>query len=1224
MKTKTKSTLRSVLLLAAAAQLTSATAASYYWDTDGATVGAGGLSPNGTWADNSLFWSTDATGATVASAYTTLSTDDLFFSAGSNAIGAYTVTLTSTQNAKSLNFQEGNVTISGASGVITLGSGQSVNVGGGITATIGNNTSTTIADTNGLTKNGNGTLTLNGTLANTFTGGLNLNGGTLFVDNANLASGALLNTTNNVAFNGGNIIFRSRTSGSTDQTLGNMTVGAGGGSMLLNSNGSVRMGVALGTISATTAGGSMLLGVQIGAGTGAKQITTTSTNDATGILGGRIIWSTGTANTGYDFATITSGTSVGAYTAYTAIPNNSTTWGNAAGSTDTNNTSMSFSGTANVTSTLQGDFTTNTMKVTNTATGTNTQTIALNGKTLTLTSGGFVSATAKGLTISGGSLTAGNGSGSYDLVFFQGGTGGGQTTITSNIVDNGSNAVNFVKAGPGTTILNSAKSYTGNTYVNAGILDFVNFTPAGSGRNIYVAPGALVKFNSPSTALLNRIAQTDEEIGIVTTSNSSAAIDFSATGANLPNAFLAGGWFSNGAKNDNFTGTITPANNTYRIGFVGASGSFGMSSLLDGASNGLIVGGNNVILTNANTFGGETQVRTGASLLLANTLAMQNSALNLGVAGGPITGSFGLSRLAQNVVNDKLVTSATVGGLIGSRDLSAAYGGAYGNNAGFLNTIAVRGFTLNPAAGRSHTYTGAIANFARDMTITKTGAGTQQLGGNNSYSGDTTISDGVLSIGNANALGRGGSAGTSAGSTIVNSGGTLELNGTTGVVEPIILNGTGFGGNGALVNNSTTAASIVGGMASLQISNGGTYTTAPTVSLSGAGTGATATVQMGLTNASISISGGSGWVVGDLFTTSGGSGSGAVYEVTSVSSGAITGVNLVNGGSGYTSAPTGISKLTRTGTGAGTLTLSFNAANFAVAGLTVTNFGTGYDDTTTASFSAGGATATVQHSSVVLASNSSIGGSGDITIGAVVSQSGGARDLTKVGAGTLTLTAVNTYTGETKIDDGTLALDGTGSIASSSVITVGTGAGFNVSAVTGGWNLGAAQTLTGSGSVTGNATILGTHNAGVGVGSQAFTGDLTYADDSIFAWDINTSSTATGFDTVSVSGDLEAQSGSIFSVVLGPTAWSDMQDTGNAFWNTAFAVREWSMVSIFGANFTGSFASVTANQDVSPYGTFTINGSNLTWTAIPEPSTALGGLLLAAGLLRRRRRHVEA
>jgi hypothetical protein len=36
-------------------------------------------------------------------------------------------------------------------------------------------------------------------------------------------------------------------------------------------------------------------------------------------------------------------------------------------------------------------------------------------------------------------------------------------------------------------------------------------------------------------------------------------------------------------------------------------------------------------------------------------------------------------------------------------------------------------------------------------------------------------------------------------------------------------------------------------------------------------------------------------------------------------------------------------------------------------------------------------------------------------------------------------------------------------------------------------------------------------------------------------------------------------------------------------------------------------------------GSFSFTGSTLTWTAVPEPTSALAGLLIAAGLLRRRR-----
>ena len=53
------------------------------------------------------------------------------------------------------------------------------------------------------------------------------------------------------------------------------------------------------------------------------------------------------------------------------------------------------------------------------------------------------------------------------------------------------------------------------------------------------------------------------------------------------------------------------------------------------------------------------------------------------------------------------------------------------------------------------------------------------------------------------------------------------------------------------------------------------------------------------------------------------------------------------------------------------------------------------------------------------------------------------------------------------------------------------------------------------------------------------------------------------------------------------------------------------------SSFGGS--GIAANGVVSGEGRFTITGTELRWTAVPEPSGTLAGLLVAAGLLRRRR-----
>jgi hypothetical protein len=80
--------------LAALLTAQSVEAASYYWDIDDASPGAGGATPGGNWTSAGTTWSTDSTGSSSTPAYTTLAADDLFFSAGTDATGSYSINLT--------------------------------------------------------------------------------------------------------------------------------------------------------------------------------------------------------------------------------------------------------------------------------------------------------------------------------------------------------------------------------------------------------------------------------------------------------------------------------------------------------------------------------------------------------------------------------------------------------------------------------------------------------------------------------------------------------------------------------------------------------------------------------------------------------------------------------------------------------------------------------------------------------------------------------------------------------------------------------------------------------------------------------------------------------------------------------------------------------------------------------------------------------------------------
>src|ERR1035437_3386925 len=96
-------------------------ATSYYWDINGATAGAGGATPTGTWEGNN--WNTVSTGIGATAAWV----DGGFprFAAGSDATGSYTVTANSAHTIAGafLSTGSGTVTIDGA-GPLTITAGQ--------------------------------------------------------------------------------------------------------------------------------------------------------------------------------------------------------------------------------------------------------------------------------------------------------------------------------------------------------------------------------------------------------------------------------------------------------------------------------------------------------------------------------------------------------------------------------------------------------------------------------------------------------------------------------------------------------------------------------------------------------------------------------------------------------------------------------------------------------------------------------------------------------------------------------------------------------------------------------------------------------------------------------------------------------------------------------------------------------------------------------------------
>jgi fibronectin-binding autotransporter adhesin len=521
--------------------------------------------------------------------------------------------------------------------------------------------------------------------------------------------------------------------------------------------------------------------------------------------------------------------------------------------------------------------------------------------------------------------------------------------------------------------------------------------------------------------------------------------------------------------------------------------------------------------------------------------------LNVAVASSQAFGiNSALTITSPGAVNIPSGDSTTIGSLTGNGNMN-------------LNgsTLTVGGDNTSPAA-----YTGAIAGGSGGATqISKVGTGILTLGGNSTFTGSVNIGAGILNDQSTNGLG----AFTSHGVTVV-SGATLQLQGgVTFNTKALQVAGTGASGqNGALVNVSGTNI----------------YQGAVTVAGTGAGT-----TYLSSDSGSLTLSG--GFSSGSNSITFTGAGNGALNGTVSM---------------------TGI--LTKTGIGlwdfAGSTTTFTNSIHVNQGIVAFANGGLG---TGTINFGGGTLrwdTGNTQDVSAKIAFNSTsspiaidTNGNALVTFGSnLVNNNGG---LSKLGVGTLALTAACTYTGSTTTTGGSLQLGNgstTGSIPTSSTITdnadfaidrsnpVAQGTDFSGSAITGGGTfsqvgsgtttLSAANaysggtnvlngTLIASGSTTGSIT-----NGPVGTGT-IFLGAATGSNNATLSTDSTAGRTlanpftlvsgnsgvstiaalnTTGTDTFS--GNITLGSGSAGqSVTLGATGGGEVDITGKILQNAS-------------------------------------------------------------------------
>lgn len=251
-----------------------------------------------------------------------------------------------------------------------------------------------------------------------------------------------------------------------------------------------------------------------------------------------------------------------------------------------------------------------------------------------------------------------------------------------------------------------------------------------------------------------------------------------------------------------------------------------------------------------------------------------------------------------------------------------------------------------------------------------------------------------------------------------------------------------------------------------------------------------------------------------------------------------------------------------------------------------------------------------------------IDGTNDSSFSNQISGSGG---LTKAGDGTATLSNSNSYSGATTISAGKLTLATAGSINNTSSVSVFGGAVLQLDGSLSSPTITVAGTLQGTGQINGSAVNLnGTLSPGNSIGKLTInTGTLTLGDDSTTNMEIATAGLAQGSD---------------FDAVAAPTIVFDGQlnvnfDAGGTFaagnqfnlFDGNAGASDFDGIAITG-QYSGALSSLGSgnwSQTISGLifsfssstGTLTLSAS-----AVPEPLTAAGVLLLTGRVLGRRSR----
>lgn len=314
-------------------------------------------------------------------------------------------------------------------------------------------------------------------------------------------------------------------------------------------------------------------------------------------------------------------------------------------------------------------------------------------------------------------------------------------TVSGVIADDVSGAGDVVKQGDGTLVLAAQNTYTGGTFVDAGVLQ------AGVANALPLAQAVTVA----ATGTLD-LANYNQSISTLAGAGS----------VTLGSAAL----------------TLSQAASTFS-GVISGTGA-------------LAVTGGTETLTGANTYTGGTTIGTGATVALGaggtgGTIVgnvVDNGALRVNhsddlTIAGAISGTGSLTKVGANVLT--LTGTNTYSG-----GTTVSAGGLKGSTVSLQGNIVDNG-SVEFAQAVDGTYAGALTGSG---TLTKTGAGTLALTGVSAITGATTISGGKVSLqgqlGTSTATVNTGATlagtGTLAGNLVVNTGGTLAPGNSPGTL----------------------------------------------------------------------------------------------------------------------------------------------------------------------------------------------------------------------------------------------------------------------------------------------------------------------------------------------------------------------------------------------------------------------------------------------------------